>query len=317
MAINKKLIHFNSKENFENKVANNEILDTSIAFVKDSKEIWTHGKLYKSVNWSTLGEDDNTTNGYYAELQNKTLEITENGTIEITADTGYYGLNKVEIISNVESDEYRYAFLWNSVVEGRINTEILKSCNELAFSAYGPMYENRVLSGEEFSTMLADVPYNQINNIRSKYNDFPAVAPVCGKWKIGEVVFIFNMYIKIDHVFVDTIIREFQLEEITKEEYEQSTSILKYWLDSDDEDNVKLLHSSLHEIYRTRSTEYFHEDYLYLILKLDRGNIKILDRIIEYDQEWDRFIVSYREFGESESSGWSFSVSQTEIGIIA
>lgn len=56
MAINKKLIHFNSKENFDNKVANNEILDTSIVFVKDSKEIYTHGNLYKSVNWSVLGE---------------------------------------------------------------------------------------------------------------------------------------------------------------------------------------------------------------------------------------------------------------------
>jgi hypothetical protein len=31
-------------------------LDTSIVFVKDSKEIWTHGNLYKSVNWSVLGE---------------------------------------------------------------------------------------------------------------------------------------------------------------------------------------------------------------------------------------------------------------------
>ena len=56
MAINKKLIHFNSKENFDNKVANNEILDTSIVFVKDSKEIYTHGNLYKSVNWDVLGE---------------------------------------------------------------------------------------------------------------------------------------------------------------------------------------------------------------------------------------------------------------------
>ena len=54
MAINKKLIHFNEKQNFDNKVANNEILDTSIVFVKDSKEIWTHGNLYKSVNWSVL-----------------------------------------------------------------------------------------------------------------------------------------------------------------------------------------------------------------------------------------------------------------------
>ena len=59
MAINKKLIHFNSKENFDNKVANNEILDTSIVFVKDSKEIYTHGNLYKSVNWSELQVLDN------------------------------------------------------------------------------------------------------------------------------------------------------------------------------------------------------------------------------------------------------------------
>ena len=46
MAINKKLIHFNRKEVFEEKLANNEILDTSIVFIKDSKEIWTHGQFY-------------------------------------------------------------------------------------------------------------------------------------------------------------------------------------------------------------------------------------------------------------------------------
>lgn len=43
MAINKKLIHFKNKENFESEVANNNILDTSIVFIKDSQEIWTHG----------------------------------------------------------------------------------------------------------------------------------------------------------------------------------------------------------------------------------------------------------------------------------
>ena len=47
MAINKKLIHFNEKSEFDKRLANNEILDTSIVFVKDSKEIWTHGQLYK------------------------------------------------------------------------------------------------------------------------------------------------------------------------------------------------------------------------------------------------------------------------------
>lgn len=56
MAINKKLIHFRNKQNFENEVANDNILDTSIVFIQDSKEISTHGTLYKTVNWSVLEE---------------------------------------------------------------------------------------------------------------------------------------------------------------------------------------------------------------------------------------------------------------------
>lgn len=54
MAINKKLIHFKNKENFDNEVANGNILDTSICFIQDSKEISTHGTVYKTVNWSVL-----------------------------------------------------------------------------------------------------------------------------------------------------------------------------------------------------------------------------------------------------------------------
>lgn len=74
MAIDKKLIHFTSKEKFisqgvgseenistptdgseENRNAvYGQLKGTSIAFIKDSKEIWTHGNLYKSVNWSTI-----------------------------------------------------------------------------------------------------------------------------------------------------------------------------------------------------------------------------------------------------------------------
>ena len=54
MAFNKKLIHFKNKENFENEVANDNILDSSIVFIQDSKEISTHGTVYKTVNWSVL-----------------------------------------------------------------------------------------------------------------------------------------------------------------------------------------------------------------------------------------------------------------------
>lgn len=58
MAINKKLIHFKNKENFENEVANSNILDTSICFIQDTKEISTHGTIYKSVNWSILDDSN-------------------------------------------------------------------------------------------------------------------------------------------------------------------------------------------------------------------------------------------------------------------
>lgn len=47
MAINKKLIHFKLKSSFETELANNNLLDTSIVFIQETKEIWTHGQLYK------------------------------------------------------------------------------------------------------------------------------------------------------------------------------------------------------------------------------------------------------------------------------
>jgi hypothetical protein len=56
MAIDKKLIHFKNKEKFEEELANNNILDSSIVFIQDSKEISTHGTVYKTVCWSILGE---------------------------------------------------------------------------------------------------------------------------------------------------------------------------------------------------------------------------------------------------------------------
>lgn len=46
MAINKKLIHFKSKEKFNDELANANIKDTSIVFIQDSKEIWTHQQFY-------------------------------------------------------------------------------------------------------------------------------------------------------------------------------------------------------------------------------------------------------------------------------
>ena len=44
-----RLIHFENKEDFNTEVANGNILDNSIVFIQDSKEIWNHGTIYKSV----------------------------------------------------------------------------------------------------------------------------------------------------------------------------------------------------------------------------------------------------------------------------
>lgn len=46
MAINKKLIHFQTMANFEAQLSAGNILDTSIVFIKDAKKIWTHGEFY-------------------------------------------------------------------------------------------------------------------------------------------------------------------------------------------------------------------------------------------------------------------------------
>ena len=52
--INKKLIHFATKANFNARKA--EIPDTSIAFIKDTQEIYTHGQLYNcGINPETTG----------------------------------------------------------------------------------------------------------------------------------------------------------------------------------------------------------------------------------------------------------------------
>lgn len=55
MAIEKKLIHFSEDTEFKKRLNNNEILDTSIVFVKDTNKIYTHGAEYQFVEWGYIG----------------------------------------------------------------------------------------------------------------------------------------------------------------------------------------------------------------------------------------------------------------------
>lgn len=54
MAIEKKLIHFKRDEDFKQRLNNNEILDTSIVFIKDTNKIYTHGTEYQFIEWSYI-----------------------------------------------------------------------------------------------------------------------------------------------------------------------------------------------------------------------------------------------------------------------
>lgn len=96
MAINKKLIHFNKKTTFNSQKLSANASNTqyqvggtgtvqtgapdinyqSIVYIKDSKEIWTHGQFYATaVTWSTITGKPSfatvATSGNYKDLSNK------------------------------------------------------------------------------------------------------------------------------------------------------------------------------------------------------------------------------------------------------
>lgn len=57
-------------------------------------------------------------------LQNKSIEITENGTQTITADSGYDGLNEVEVTTNVQGSSSEYNTLINPVIASNAGNSI-------------------------------------------------------------------------------------------------------------------------------------------------------------------------------------------------
>ena len=68
MVISKNFIHFQKKINFENELANNNILDTSVCFISETREIYTHGQIY-----NCSGFDD----AKYAEITENINAINE------------------------------------------------------------------------------------------------------------------------------------------------------------------------------------------------------------------------------------------------
>lgn len=94
MAINKKLIHFQTLANFNAQLSAGNILDTSICFIKDAKKIWTHGEFYNCEN-----RVENTSDIYVWELGNS-LEMGSSGYVSEEVHENLCNAKSVVILSN-------------------------------------------------------------------------------------------------------------------------------------------------------------------------------------------------------------------------
>ncbi len=104
MALNKKLIHFKKREFFDRELANNNILENSICFIQDSKQIYTYGVFY-DCNIENINELNNKIDGV-----DKKVYVWNNPMIE---DSGTITPEEVDAIAAaniVVSDSLVYSF---------------------------------------------------------------------------------------------------------------------------------------------------------------------------------------------------------------
>lgn len=147
MAINKKLIHFNKKTTFNSQKLSANASNTqyqvggtgtvqtgapdinyqSIVYIKDSKEIWTHGQFYATaVTWSTITGKPSfatvATSGSYNDLSNKptipTKLPTPNALTFTGAVTGTWDGSSAKTVNIPSGSSYTLPLASNSTRGG-------------------------------------------------------------------------------------------------------------------------------------------------------------------------------------------------------
>lgn len=226
MAINKKLIHFNKKEDFNKEVANGNILDKSIVFIKDTKEIYTHGTIYGGnssndgidIEWSVL-EDSILSDGVYAvtstgELVDyKTTDDYEN--VAIIA-----GSNKFIISNEIAKNSSNNKVVWGANfmgcdVDG--NLEIITP-EETNLDEFSPDYttwteypmsdfngkSNTQAMFDAYEYFNVDMNNLDICKALSEFNDSELSAGRANDWYIpslGQLALIYKSLDKINEAF--------------------------------------------------------------------------------------------------------------------
>lgn len=214
MAINKKLIHFNKKTTFNSQKLSANASNTqyqvggtgavqtgapdinyqSIVYIKDSKEIWTHGQFYATaVTWSTITGKPSfatvATSGNYNDLSNKPTIPTKLPTPNVLtftgAVTGTWDGSAAKTVNIPSGSSYTLPLASNSTRGGiKLSSSTQGGTPNGITTTSGRTYAVQVNSNEQ---AVVNVPWTD-----TKYSLPTASATTLGGVKVGSGLSISN-----------------------------------------------------------------------------------------------------------------------------
>lgn len=214
MAINKKLIHFNKKTTFNSQKLSANASNTqyqvggtgavqtgapdinyqSIVYIKDSKEIWTHGQFYATaVTWSTITGKPSfatvATSGNYNDLSNKPTIPTKLPTPNVLtftgAVTGTWDGSAAKTVNIPSGSSYTLPLASNSTRGGiKLSSNTQGGTPNGITTTSGRTYAVQVNSSEQ---AVVNVPWTD-----TKYTLPTASATTLGGVKVGSGLSISN-----------------------------------------------------------------------------------------------------------------------------
>lgn len=214
MAINKKLIHFNKKTTFNSQKLSANASNTqyqvggtgtvqtgapdinyqSIVYIKDSKEIWTHGQFYATaVTWSTITGKPSfatvATSGSYNDLNNKPTIPTKLPTPNVLtftgAVTGTWDGSAAKTVNIPSGSSYTLPLASNNTRGGiKLSSSTQGGTPNGITTTSGRTYAVQVNSSEQ---AVVNVPWTD-----TKYSLPTASATTLGGVKVGSGLAISN-----------------------------------------------------------------------------------------------------------------------------
>jgi hypothetical protein len=169
-----RLIHFETREEFEIEVANGNILDNSIVFIEDTKEIWNHGTYFPS---------------------GRSIEEIENiikETITIPSLDGYAKLEDIPVIPEFIVDNVTISAENGVINLGYVNKELVTSTSSYMTLSPNVYYRNTNTSLSSLTINFDNVSNDKIVNeylveFTTSSNGTTILLPSSIKWENGKM----------------------------------------------------------------------------------------------------------------------------------